>query len=91
MDTEHGITAIQDTKLYNSIVIHREKFNPLRGLDYSNHIPSKINIIPPIDIIKEWEEDYQTMTQNMIYGEPLKFESLIKRIRELQQRINEIK
>lgn len=90
MDTEHGKAAINDTELYKGIVIHREKFNPLRGLDYSNHIPSKIKIIPTDTVIKEWEKDYQTMTENMIYGEPLKFDSLIKRILQLQKRINDI-
>ena len=90
MDTEHGKAAINDTELYKGIVIHREKFNPLRGLDYSNHIPGRIKIIPPDTVIKEWEKDYQTMTENMIYGEPLKFDSLINRMLELQKRINDI-
>jgi predicted nucleotidyltransferase component of viral defense system len=40
MDTEHGIEALHNTDLYNNIVAHREKFNPLRGLDYANHIPN---------------------------------------------------
>ena len=91
MDTEHGKSAIKDSVLYKGIVTHREKFNALRGLDYSNHIPSKIKIIPPREIIKEWEKDYQTMAKNMIYGEPLSFDALIKRIEELQKRVNEIK
>lgn len=90
MDTEHGKAAIKDTELYNGLVAHREKFNPLRGLDYSNHIPSKIKIKPPDTVIKEWEKDYQAMTQNMIYGDSLNFDNLIKRIQELQKRINAI-
>ena len=90
MDTEHGKAAIKDTELYKGIVTYREKFNPLRGINYSNHIPSKIKIIPPDTVIKEWEKDYQAMTQNMIYGDPLNFDNLIKRIQELQKRINAI-
>lgn len=90
MDTKYGKAALNDTELYKGIVIHREKFNPLRGLDYSNHIPGRIKIIPPNTVIKEWEKDYQTMAENMIYGEPLKFDSLIKRILQLQKRINDI-
>lgn len=90
MDTEHGNAAIANTELYKGIVTHREKFNSLRGLDYSNHIPSKIKIIPPDTVFKEWENDYQAMTQNMIYGDPLNFDKLIKRIQELQKRINAI-
>ena len=88
MDTEHGKAAINDTQLYKGIVAHREKFNPLRGLDYANHIPSKIKIIPPDTVIKDWGKDYEAMTQNMIYGDPLNFDNLIKRIQELQERIN---
>jgi Nucleotidyl transferase AbiEii toxin, Type IV TA system len=90
MDTEHGIEALQNTELYNNIVAHREKFNPLRGLDYAIHIPNKINIIPPKGVVKNYEKDYVEMTKSMIYGEPLKFDQLIKRILELQTRINGI-
>ncbi len=88
MDTAHGTAAIKDMELYNGIVTHREKFNPLRGIDYANHIPGKIKIIPPDIVIKEWEKDYQAMAQNMIYGDPISFDNLIKRIQELQKRIN---
>jgi hypothetical protein len=89
MDTEHGIEALKNIDLYNNIVAHREKFNPLRGLDYANHIPSKINIIPPAGVVKDYEKDYVEMTKFMIYGDPLKFDHLIKRLLQLQMRINE--
>jgi Nucleotidyl transferase AbiEii toxin, Type IV TA system len=52
MDTEHGIEALKNTDLYKNIVAHREKFNPLRGLDYAKHIPSEIKIIPPDSLQK---------------------------------------
>jgi hypothetical protein len=90
MDTEHGIAALQDKELYNIIIPHREKFNPLRGLDHGNHTPDKIKIIPPESVIQEYENDYSEMTKFMIYGEVLTFDKLIKRISELQTRINEI-
>jgi len=90
MDSEHGVEALKNRDLNNNIVAHREKFNPLRGLHYSNHIPNKINIIPPDTAIKDYEKDYETMTSFMIYGEPLKFDQLMKRILELQTRINGI-
>lgn len=90
MDTQYGIQALKNIDLYRNIVNHRQKFNPIRGLDYSNHLPSKISIIPPDKVIKDYEKDYETMTSFMIYGEPLKFEQLIKRLLELQTRINGI-
>jgi hypothetical protein len=91
MDTQYGVTALQDKELYKNIVTHREKFNPLRGLDYGNHTPDKIKIMPPDTIIKEYEKDYSEMTNFMIYGEALTFGRLVKRISELQKRINEIR
>ncbi|MBT0813130.1 nucleotidyl transferase AbiEii/AbiGii toxin family protein [Litoribacter ruber] len=91
MDTEYGIEALQEKKLYKSIVAHREKYNPLRGLDYSNHTPDKIKIVPPTSVFKEYENDYSEMTKFMIYGDALTFKRLIKRIKELQFRINNMK
>ena len=90
MDTEHGINALKNTELYNNIVSHREKFNPLRGLDYANHKPSKISIIPPEDVLRDYERDYEAMSSFMIYGEALKFDQLMKKILGLQSRINGI-
>ena len=90
MDTKHGITALQDKELYNNIVSHREKFNSLRGLDYDNHTPYKIKIIPPDTVVREYENDYSEMTKFMIYGGALKFKELLNRMAELQNRINSL-
>ena len=85
----YGKAALEDETLFDNIVNHRKKFNAIRGLDYSNHVKGKIQIIPPDEIIKEWESDYNTMKENMIYGKAIDFSSLIKRIEELQNRINQ--
>ena len=38
---------------------HREKFNVVRGLDYSKHQPESISFLPPESLLKEWEADYK--------------------------------
>jgi len=91
MDTQHGITALQNKELYFNIVAHREKFNPLRGLDYATHIPETIKIIPPDMVMKEYENDYIEMTKFMIYGESVNFKVLLSRITELENRINNLR
>lgn len=88
MDTEYGVSALKDEALFENIVNHRKIFNAIRGLDYSNHAKGKILILPPDEMIKEWESDYNAMKENMIYGDSVTFDSLIKRISELQNRIN---
>jgi predicted nucleotidyltransferase component of viral defense system len=86
--TEYAKIALQDTELYNNIIKHREKFTAIAGIDYSNHSPDKISFIPPDTILKTWRQDYEIMTQTMIYDNPLTFNELIKRLSELQKRIN---
>lgn len=91
MDTEYAANALKDVVLFQNIVHHRERLNHLRGINYSNYTPDKLNIIPPADVIGEWEKDYTSMTEYMIYGEAKKFAALIKRIEELQDRVRSIK
>lgn len=86
MDTEHAAAALTNYDFYMSIVEHRTKFNLIRGLDYSGHTPSRINFIPPDDVIGKWEADYKTMRQSMIYGDTLEFAILIQRLYKLQDR-----
>lgn len=86
--TKYADIALHDTELYNTIVKHRERFTPISGIDYTNHSPDKIKFIPPDTILKDWQQDYESMTQTMIYDNPLPFNELINRLTELQKRIN---
>ena len=88
MDSEFAAIALANEKLYNNIVLHRSLFNGIGGTDYANHIPAKINFLPPISVIKEWQKDYEIMQENMIYGESLSFENLLVRLESLQQVLN---
>lgn len=90
MDTEFALVALSNATLYQNIVQHRAKFNPLSGINYENHTHDKINPIPPDAIIKEWEKDYQAMQESMLYNPSLPFDKLIERIHKLKVRINEI-
>jgi predicted nucleotidyltransferase component of viral defense system len=91
MDTEFAQKALTDSKLYQDIVAHRKLYTSIRGVDYDNHSPQKINPIPPAGIIDQWEKDYMVMQQYMIYGDSLSFSELIERIGQLKQKINELR
>ena len=88
--TDYATIALNDTKLYNTIVEHRRRFTPISGINYDKHNPKSIIFIPPDSIIKKWELDYEEMKSNMIYGSLLSFDELIKRLKELQDRINKL-
>jgi len=59
IDTPYFQTVLLDDNLYQGIVNHRSIVTPIRGIDYANHTPSKISIIPPTSILKEWQKDYE--------------------------------
>lgn len=88
--TEYAEIAVRDTDLYNTIVKHRSKFTAISGIDYANHRPENIKFVPPDNLLALWEKDYQDMQESMLYGEPLNFNELIKRLTALQKRINAI-
>lgn len=91
MDTDYAKNALKDKVLYDTLVEHRSKLTAERGIDYANHTPSKINIIPPEDIKGEWEKDYKTMQESMLFNPSLSFDNLLDRMQELKMRINNIK
>lgn len=79
------LSAIKDDELWNSIHHHREVFTPLRDVDYTPDIRDRICLIPPENCIADWKSDYQSMCESMIYeSDPLSFESLMERMKELQ-------
>lgn len=90
MDTGYGELALKDQLLYQHIVEHRKMITPIRGIDYSNHAPEKIVIVPPKELISAWKKDYEIMQQSMIYGNALIFEDLMAKISELNTRINKL-
>jgi predicted nucleotidyltransferase component of viral defense system len=90
MDTEYAQKAFDDKALYDTIVEHRRKLTPERGVDYDNHTPSKINIIPPENIRAEWEKDYKDLQESMFYLPSKPFDELLGRMVELNERINKI-
>jgi len=90
MDTEYAMAALGNTDLYQTIVEHRAKLNPLRGIDYANHTPDKINPVPPDAMMGAWENDYQIMQESMLNNPSLPFNKLIEPRQELKSRINKL-
>ena len=86
MDTEYGLSALSDRVLYQSIVQHRREYYCLKYVNYDSNNPDKIMICPPDNLLPDWRADYETMQQSFIYGKSLPFDSLIDRIRILQDR-----
>jgi hypothetical protein len=87
--TKFSKIAMRNTKLYKSLVAHREHFMRWGGVDYSTHFPPNLNPVPPKRLMTAFENDYKTMQQEMIYGESLPFESLINALTQITTTINQ--
>jgi predicted nucleotidyltransferase component of viral defense system len=88
--TEIKQNALNDTELYETIVKHRYNFTRISKVDYNLHQPQTINPIPPQEVIKAWEADYNTMLTEMIYGDAPTFEELIQELTLLKTEINNL-
>ena len=87
-DSHIADKAFADKHLWTSVVEHRQKFVKMKDFDYNLLKPENISIIPPDFIISEWQQDYETMRETMIYGESLPFDRLINKIKKLNEKIN---
>ena len=90
MDTEFAKSALSDKKLYAEIVEHRKKFYHVGGVDYDLNAPDKISFCPIGKILELMRADYANMKSGFIYGNPLEFDELTKRLQTLQERFRAI-
>jgi hypothetical protein len=88
--TETKQNALNDADLYETIVKHRFNFTRISNVNYNLHQPQTINPIPPKEVIKAWEADYNTMLLEMIYGDAPTFEELIQELILLRTEINNL-
>ena len=90
MDTEFAQDALTDIELYKTIVEHRSIMTRERGVDYSTHRPSQINFIPENEVVDLWKDDYINLREAFIYEQPIPFEAIINRMKDLIIRFRSI-
>jgi len=90
MDTEHGKDALANTDLYKQIVNHRSTNYHLGYVDYEKHHPSTIIFMPSADDLEKWNDDYENMKTNFIYGDSLSFDELKNRMEGLTAKLRNI-
>lgn len=88
LDTPIAAEALSDTELYESVIEHRRTFIGLKGFDYSTLAKGSLNLIPPASVYPAWKKDYETMQQEMIYGDSVPFEQMIEALRSFNKPIN---
>lgn len=91
IDTEYGIEALSNRKLYDAIVEHRKAYYALKYVNYDLHAPSTINFMIPESAMEAWRDDYADMRRFFIYGKSLEFDVLMQKMAELHERVRAMK
>ena len=52
---------------------------------YQQVLRDSLQIIPPDAIIKDWEQDYKVMQENMIIGDSKSFSILLERMKDIME------
>jgi Nucleotidyl transferase AbiEii toxin, Type IV TA system len=89
-NTHYAATSMSNHELFQAIVVHRERFSNMGGVDYTKHFPPHLNPVPPTDVIEQWESDYNTMKEQMIFGESPSFKDLISSVQRVVDEINNL-
>lgn len=82
--------AVHDDELWNAIHHHRKTFTSIKDVDYTPDVRKRIVLMPPQEVIRVWQDDYNAMQESMIYGEHIPFDQLLSEIATLQTRFRSI-
>ena len=80
--------SIRDPELFQQIAAHRQVFFRYTWVDYSTLNPQQLQLVPSVDDLPAWQADYESMEQEMFYGEVPTFEEILKEVADFQNRLN---
>lgn len=87
LKSKYGMLAIDNKDLYETIIKHRYTFNRVGGVDYNLHQPVSLNPVPLQEFLKPLEDDYNTLQEEMIYGDSPDFDLIIGTISDVTEYI----
>lgn len=71
----------------SGVVSFKKKFYPCNWARYELALQGGCKLVPKENAIAYFEKDYMSMS-NMIYGESIPFETIIKKIQEFEDQFN---
>ncbi len=87
MGTDTETLALADHVLYTKLIAHRKSYQRISWVNYESLKHETIMFIPPPNILELYRKDYATMQEQMIYENTLTFDQLLKRLKELQEKL----
>lgn len=79
--------ALADIRLLKSVIIHKDMFYRSGWAKYKEAFPGSFHLLPRVERLPAIRRDYREMSA-MFFGEPPKFETILKQLSNIEQRIN---
>ena len=83
-----GDSAAEDEDLFHRIASHRNIYFRYSWVDYSTYAPGRLRLVPDIDQMSDWRQDYNNMKNEMLYGEVPSFEDIMESVSQFEGRFN---
>ena len=83
-----GDESVRDLRLFHRIAAHRQVFFRYTWVDYTTLNPQELQLVPSADDLPAWQADYESMQQEMFYGDVPIFEDILKVVADFQNRLN---
>lgn len=75
--------VVDDAALYATLLHHRSHYVKLKDVDYASMQLRQLFFLPPYELLEEFRKDYEIMLEEMIYGDPPDFLTLLNALREI--------
>ena len=76
--------ALEDIELLYKVVAFKDKFFHCAWAKYEEALPATLRLVPPNNVLKKLEEDFEKM-KPMIFGSVPSFEQILATLREFEQ------
>jgi len=84
-----GQRALQDLELLKAVSRHKMVFFARAWARFDEAIPGTLRLVPPVFRIPELERDYQSMCEEMIFGDAPRLGDILDILREIERQVNE--
>jgi len=83
-----GGRAASNLDLFGRIAAHRQVYFRYTWVDYDTLSPGQLRLVPPDAQLSDWKSDYAAMKEEMFFGTPPAFETLMETVRTFQDEFN---
>jgi len=82
--------AISEPDLFSRVVLHNSLFFRKSWVDYESLLKGNLHLIPKAEQLAEWKKDYESMSKEMFFEDPPKFDEIMIVIQKFEEEFNRI-